>query len=330
MSTLTDSTARGRNAIFKLSADAFQNLAVLAIFLLMCVVVAIIEPKFLSLQNFSNVLMQVSSVIMVGSAVTMVLISGNLDLSVGAVGAMAGVLYAMLARDGMPVLPAAGLAILAGGIIGLTNGSIISAFRLPSFIITMATMYIARGIAYIGAEGAVITAGLPGNFGNMGQGFFGPVPRPLVYALLIFAFFLVFQNRTVMARKAYAIGANIKTAELSGISIFKVVTTIFTLTGLTAAFAGVVMTARFGQADCKIMPGFEVDCVIAAVLGGTDINGGRGTVFGTLIGALIVGVLSNVLNMLGLVLYYQYVIKGIVLILAIVFNAAIRRIFKAA
>jgi len=92
----------------------------------------------------------------------------------------------------------------------------------------------------------------------------------------------------------------------------------------------VVMTARFGQADCKIMHGFEVDCVIAAVLGGTDINGGRGTVFGTLIGALIVGVLSNVLNMLGLVLYYQYVIKGIVLILAIVFNAAIRRIFKAA
>ena len=110
----------------------------------MCVIVAIIEPKFLSLQNFSNVLMQVSSVIMVGSAVTMVLISGNLDLSVGAVGAMAGVLYAMLARDGMSVLPAAGLAILAGGIIGLTNGSIISAFRLPSFIITMATMYIAR------------------------------------------------------------------------------------------------------------------------------------------------------------------------------------------
>ncbi len=176
----------------------------------------------------------------------------------------------------------------------------------------------------------MITAGLPGNFGNMGQGFLGPLPLPLVYALIIFAFFLVFQNRTVMARKAYTIGANIKAAELSGISIFKVVTSIFTLTGVVAAFAGVVMTARFGQADCKILPGFEVDCVIAAVLGGTDINGGRGTVFGTLIGALIVGVLSNVLNMMGLVLYYQYVIKGVVLILAIVFNSAIRRAFKAA
>jgi ribose transport system permease protein len=330
MSTLSDGAVRGRDAIFKLSADAFQNLAVTAIFLVMCVIVALVEPKFLSLQNFSNVLMQVSSVIMVGSAMTMVLISGNLDLSVAGVGAMAGVLYAMLARDGMALFPAAGLAILAGGLIGVINGSIISAFRLPSFIITVATMYIARGIAFIGAEGAVITAGLPGNFGNMGQGFLGPFPLPLVYAMLIFAFFLVFQNRTVMARKAYTIGANIKAAELSGISIFKVVTSIFTLTGIVAAFAGVVMTARFGQADCKILPGFEFDCIIAAVLGGTDINGGRGTVFGTLIGALIVGVLSNVLNMLGLVQYYQYVIKGLVLILAIVFNSAIRKAFKAA
>ena len=330
MSTLTDNAGRGRNAIFKLSADAFQNLAVLAIFLVMCVIVAIIEPKFLSLQNFSNVLMQVSSVIMVSSAVTMVLISGNLDLSVGGVGAMAGVLYAMLARAGMPVLPAAGLALLSGAFVGLTNGAIISTFRLPSFIITMATMYIARGIAYIGAEGAVITAGLPGDFGNLGQEFLGPFPLPLVYAAIIFGSFVFLQNKTVLASKAYTIGANIKTAELSGIGIVKVVTSIFTLTGLMAAFAGIVMTMRFGQADCKIMPGFEIDCVIAAVLGGTDINGGRGTVFGMLIGALIVGILSNVLNMLGLVQYYQYVIKGIVLIAAIVFNGAIRRIFRAA
>jgi ribose transport system permease protein len=329
MSIPIDKSTGNKNAIFKLSADAFQNLAVFGIFLVMCVIVAIIEPKFLSLQNFSNIFMQISSVIMVSSAVTLVLISGNLDLSVGGVGAMAGVLYALLARAGMPVLPAAVIAVLCGGLIGLTNGTIISTLRLPSFIITMATMYIARGIAFIGAEGAVITAGLPGDFGNMGQGFLGSIPLPLVYTFIIFAAFVFVQNKTVIAKKAYAIGANIKTAELSGISIFKVVTVFFTLSGLMAAFAGVIVTARFGQADCKILPGFEVDCVIAAVLGGTDINGGRGTVFGMLIGALIVGVLSNVLNMMGLVLYYQYVIKGIVLILAIVFNSALRKAFKA-
>src|SRR5512141_168875 len=316
--------SRKRRSI-KFSADGVQNLIMLGIFLAMCLVVSIIEPKFFSVQNFSNILIQVSSVVMVGSAVTMVLISGNLDLSVAGVGAMAGVLFAIFARAAVPVLPAAALAILAGGVIGFVNGSIISILRLPSFIITMATMYIARGIAYIGAEGAVITAGLPGDIGNMGQGFLGAIPLPLIYTLIIFVAFVFFQNMTVMAKQAYAIGSNIKTAELSGISIRRVVTVIFSLSGLVAAFAGVIVTSRFAQADCKILPGFEVDCVIAAVLGGTDINGGRGTVFGMLIGALIVGVLSNVLNMLGLPIYYQNVIKGLVLVSAIVLNTTIRR-----
>jgi ribose/xylose/arabinose/galactoside ABC-type transport system permease subunit len=325
MSTTVIKNGATKNKLLKLSADGVQNLTVLGIFLVMSVIVAIIEPKFLSLQNFSNIFIQISSVIMVSSAVTLVLISGNLDLSVGGIGAMAGVLYAIFAREGIPVLPAAGLAILAGGMVGVLNGSIISILRLPSFIITMATMYIARGIAYIGAEGAVITTGLPGNFGNLGQNFLGPVPLPLVYTFIIFAVFIFIQNKTVIAKQAYTIGSNIKTAELSGIKIFKVVATMFTLSGLLAAFAGVVVTARFGQADCKILPGFEIDCVIASVLGGTDINGGRGTVFGMIIGALIVGVLSNVLNMLGFAIYYQYVIKGIVLVLAIVLNSNIRK-----
>jgi ribose/xylose/arabinose/galactoside ABC-type transport system permease subunit len=328
MSNLLNNEMKAKNISLKLSADGVQNTAVLGIFLLMCLIVSIIEPKFLSLQNFSNILMQVSSIIIVSSAVTMVLISGNLDLSVGGVGAMAGVLYAIFARAGIPVIYSALLAVLCGAVIGFLNGSIISTMRLPSFIITMATMYMARGIAYIGAEGAVITTGLPGNFGNMGEKFLGPIPLPLIYTFIIFVLFVFFQNKTVIAKQAYAIGSNIVTSELSGISIKKVVTLIFTLSGAMAAFAGVVVTARFAQADCKILPGFEIDCVIAAVLGGTDINGGRGTVFGMLIGALIVGVLSNVLNMLGLPLYYQNVIKGLVLVLAIVLNRTVRKLAK--
>jgi ribose/xylose/arabinose/galactoside ABC-type transport system permease subunit len=162
----------------------------------------------------------------------------------------------------------------------------------------------------------------------MGQGFLGPIPLPLIYTFIIFGAFIFLQNFTVMAKQAYTIGSNIKTAELSGIPISRVVTIIFTLSGLVAGFAGVIVTSRFAQADCKILPGFEADCIIAAVLGGTDINGGRGTVFGMIIGALIVGVLSNVLNMLGFPIYYQNVIKGAVLIVAIVLNTAIRRIVK--
>lgn len=329
MSISTAENTKPRRSLIKLSADGVQNLAVLGIFLVMCLIVTIIEPKFLSLQNFSNVFIQVSSVVMVSSAVTMVLISGNLDLSVGGVGAMAGVLFAIFSRGGMPVLYSAILAVLCGGLVGVLNGYIISTLRLPSFIITMATMYIARGIANIGAEGAVISIGLPGDITKIGQGFLGPLPLPLVYTLIIFIGFIFLQNMTVWAKQAYAIGANIKTAVLSGISITRVVTLIFTFSGLIAAFAGVVVTSRFGEADCKILPGFEIDCVIASVLGGTDINGGHGTVFGMIIGALIVGVLSNVLNMAGMTFYSQYVIKGIVLVLAIVFNSSIRKAFKA-
>lgn len=312
----------------KLSADGVQNLTIFALLVLMVIVATILEPKFLAPQNISNVLMQISSILIVSSAVTMILNTGNLDLSVGGVGAMAGVLYAIFARAGIPIPLAALLAILSGGLIGLSNGLIISTFRLPSFIITIAMMYIARGIAFIGAEGSVITSGLPGDFSNLGEAFFGPIPIPLVYAACFILFAVFLQNRTLLGKMAYAIGSNIKTAEFSGISIKKVVTTLFVFSGLAAAFAGVVVSARFNQADCRILPGFEIDVVIASVLGGTIISGGRGTVIGMLIGALILGILTNVLNMMGLILYYQLVIKGILLIVAIVYSNAMRKAIK--
>jgi ribose/xylose/arabinose/galactoside ABC-type transport system permease subunit len=169
---------------------------------------------------------------------------------------------------------------------------------------------------------------LPGDFSNLGEKFLGPVPLPLVYALGFILLFIFMQNKTVLGKMAYAIGANIKTSDYSGISIRKVVTSIYTLAGLAAAFAGVVVSARFNQADCRILPGFEIDVVIASVLGGTNINGGRGTVVGMLIGALILGILTNVLNMMGLILYYQYVVKGVLLVIAIVYNNAMRKAIR--
>jgi ribose/xylose/arabinose/galactoside ABC-type transport system permease subunit len=328
MVTPTGSTTAKQINRLKLGADGMQNLTIFGLLVVLIIVASLIEPKFLGIQNISNVLMQISSIVIVSSVITMVLNTGNLDLSVGGVGAMAGVLYAVFARAGLSVPLSATLAILSGGIIGLSNGLIISSFRIPSFIVTIATMYIARGIAFIGAEGSVITSGLPGDFSNLGEKFLGPVPIPLVYALGFILFFIFMQNKTVLGKMAYAIGANIKTSEYSGISIRKVVTSIYTLAGLAAAFAGVVVSARFNQADCRILPGFEIDVVIASVLGGTNLNGGRGTVVGMLIGALILGILTNVLNMMGLILYYQYVVKGVLLVIAIVYNNAMRKAIR--
>ncbi len=310
------------------SADTVQNMVVLLIFLSLCTVLAIVEPTFLSMANFSNILIQISSVVIVASAVSMVVISGNLDLSVGAIGAMAGVAYALLARAGIPISIAILLSLLFGLAFGGINGFLVSKLRLPSFIITMATMYIARGIAYIGAEGAVITTGLPGNFGNIGSGSLGPLYFPVLYMFIIFGIFVFLQNKTVWAKKIYAIGSNIKAAELSGISIVKNVVIAFGLVGLLSAFAGVVVTARFAQADCKILMNLHFDVIIACVLGGTDVNGGKGTVVGMIIGAAIVGVLSNVLNMLGMTIYFQDVVKGLVLVAAIAMNRKVRDMIK--
>ncbi len=312
----------------KLTADGLQNLTILGIFIVICMVGFILEPTlFATPANISNVLISTSSTIITASAITMILITGNLDLSVAGVGAMAGVLFALFAKNGIPVWLSAVLAVLCGMACGLLSGLIISGLNLPSFIISLAFKYIAGGIALIGAGGAIISSGLPGNIGVLGRVVFG-IPLPILYAIGIFLIFLCIQNKTVFSSKCYAIGSNIQVAKLSGINTVKIISTVFMLSGMLAAFTGVVITSRFSVADSGILPGFETDCIIAAVLGGTDINGGRGTVFGMIIGALIVGVLTNIMNMLGLRIYTQNVVKGIVLVLAIVLNNTIRKKIK--
>ena len=297
----------------KLTMDGVQNMAIFAIFIIICIVGFALEPQlFPSKNNIVNILVSNSSVMIAAPTMCFVLLSGNLDMSPNGVGAMAGVLFAIFAR-----------AILIGAVCGFLCGFIISKLELPSFIISLAFNYITLGVALIGAGGAIISAGLPGNIDDLSQTVSG-VPLPVVYAIIIVVAFLIIQNKTVFAREVTAIGANSSAAKLSGISLVKNVSAVFALNAIFASFAGVLVTSRFSVADSGMLPGFETDCIIACVLGGTDINGGRGTVFGTLIGALIVGVLTNIMNMLGLVSYTQNIVKGLVLIGAILLNDAIR------
>ena len=313
---------------FKPTADGVQNLTMFGIFIIICVIGIILKPGvFPTIENIVGILVSTTSVVITASAVTLVLISGNLDLSVAGIGAMAGVLFGLFAKAGIPVYLSAIMAVGCGAISGLINGIIISALNQPSFIITLAVKYITGGIALIGAGGASIASGLPGNIGDLGKTISG-IPLPVVFALAIFLIFLFIQNKTVFAHQAYAIGSNIKTSRFSGISTVKVVTIIFVLSGMAAAFTGVVVVSRFTVVDCSMLPGLETDCIIAAVLGGTDINGGRGTVMGMLIGALIVGVLTNIFTMLGITIYDQQVVKGVVLVLAILVNNTVRNKIK--
>lgn len=311
----------------KLTADTLQNLAILLIFVLVCAAGSFLEPTlFFTVSNITNMLVSASSIIIVASAVTLVLISGNLNLSVGGVGAMGAVLFGLMLKSGIPLGLAAALAVGLGGFTGIMTGYIISRFSLPSFIISLAFDYIARGIALIGAGGAVVF-GLPVGVAVIGATING-IPLSAVYAVVTVIIFMWIQNKTVFASRTYAIGANESAAFLSGISRKKIVTAVFTLSGALAAFVGVVITSRFSAADSGILASLSNDCIIAAVLGGTDINGGRGTVFGMLIGALFITALTNIMNMQGMTVYTQNVVKGIVLIVAILLNNIIRKRVK--
>lgn len=306
----------------KLTADALQNLAILLVLVIIFIIGFILEPTlFFTGSNITNMVVSASSIIIVASAVTIVLISGNLNLSVGGVSAMSAVLFGLMTKHSVPIAAALLISVVIGCFVGFLTGFIITQFLLPSFLISLAFDYITRGIALIGANGAVVF-GLPAGVTSIGMTING-IPLPAVYALVTAAIFIWIQSKTVFAAQAYAIGANEKSAQLSGISRRKIVTTIFAINELRA-FVGVVITSRFLAADSGISKTLGNDCIIAAVLGGTDINGGRGTVLGMLIGALLITALTNIMNMQGVTIYTQDVVRGMVLILAILMNNLIR------
>ena len=307
----------------KLTPDGVQNLTILAIFVVMCVIGIIFEPKlFLSKANIFNIFINSANVIITASAVTLVLNTGNLNLSVGGMAAMSGVLFALFTKQGMGFLPSMLLVFVIAVAFGVVCGYSISRFGLPSFIITLAFNYICRGIGQIIAKGAIYytEAGIVNFFGSTIGGF----PLPMLYAIIFTLVFMFIQKKTTFGNKCYAVGANITAAKLSGISHIGVITGVFALSSFTAAFTGVLFCCRINCGDSNIFPALHSDAIVAAVLGGTDVNGGRGTVFGMLIGALLVTVLTNIMNMQDVTTYVQDAVKGVVLVAAILMNNIIR------
>lgn len=323
----TNSATLKRESKLKLTSDGVQNLTILGIFFIACVVGYILEPTlFFSKENILNIFVSSSSIIMVAAPITLVLITGNLNLSVGGVGAMSAVLFGLMTHNGVSIPLALIIALISGAAAGMLCGYSIAALALPSFIISLAFKYICRGIALIGANGAVVF-GIPYGVSKIGATV-GGIPLPMVYAIVTVLIFMFIQKYTVFGSKCYAIGSNINATKLSGVDDKFVISGVFVLSGIMAAFAGIVLTSRVTAADSGIFPSLESDCIIAAVLGGTDTNGGRGTVFGMLIGALFITVLTNIMNMQGLTTYIQDVVKGAVLILAILMNNIIRNRIK--
>lgn len=282
----------------------------------LAVALTFVSDRFLSFDNLANIGRQVSINAIIATGMTLVIITGGIDLSVGAVMTLAMTFGAGAMLAGAPVPAAIALALLTGLGCGALNGVLIAYARLPAIIVTLATMEIPRGIALLYTGGYPLT-GLPADFAGLGRGeVFGlHVPTMVMLVVVVLAF--LFLTRSVPGRAFYALGGNEEAARLAGVPVKRYKLLAYSLSGFTAALAGVVLASRLmsGQPNAGI--GFELDAIAAVVLGGAAINGGRGSIIGTLIGAVTLGVLNNGLNLMSVSPYLQKVLKGVIILLAI-------------
>jgi ribose/xylose/arabinose/galactoside ABC-type transport system permease subunit len=310
---------------FGVSRSSLQKLIIVGIMLILVIALSLLSREFLTFSNFSNVTRQIAIVIITGSAVTLLMISGNIDLSVGSVVAMTGVLVAIFSsRLGIPLWISVILASLFGGVTGSINGFLVTKLKIPSVIATLGTMYVARGLAYVFCDGKTVNLGLPDNFRWLGGGFVGPVPIPLLLTVVIACVFIFVQMKTLLGKYAFAIGGNKVTALLSGINVNLVTFLLFILSGILAGFSGTILASRMGVGMPTVGIGFEFDVIVAILLGGTSLSGGVGTVWGMIVGAFIVGLLGNGLNLLNVFTFYQSILKGIVLVVAVVLDITLK------
>ena len=271
---------------------------------------------FLSIDNFVNILRQIAVVAIIAAGMTFVILSGGIDLSVGAVMALCGTVAAGLMAGGTTPSLAFAAALLIGVAAGAVNGVLVAYARMPSIIVTLATMGIARGLALIYSGGYPID-GLPAWVSILGSGSVAALPVAGLIMVVVFVVAWIVLARTAFGRYVYAIGGNEAATRLSGIRVGRAKLAVYLISGATAAVAGLVMTSRLMSGQPNAGAGFELDAIAAVVLGGTAIAGGRGSVIGTLVGALLLGVLNNGLNMMGVDPYVQNVIKGGIILLAI-------------
>ena len=298
-----------------------QKLGPLLGLIILVVIVSILNPSFLEPLNILNLLRQVAINALIAFGMTFVILTGGIDLSVGAILALSSALTAGMMVSGIDPILAIIIGCILGGLMGTVNGLFITKGKMAPFIATLATMTIFRGLTLVYTGGNPIT-GLGDNylFQLFGRGYFLGIPVPAITMILTFVVLFIILHKTPFGRKTYAIGGNEKAALISGIKVPKVKIMIYSLSGMLAALAGAILTSRLNSAQPTAGTSYELDAIAAVVLGGTSLSGGKGRIFGTLIGALIIGTLNNGLNLLGVSSFYQMVVKGIVILIAVLLD----------
>ncbi|MFC5411088.1 ABC transporter permease [Larkinella bovis] len=290
-------------------------------FFAICVVLSLLTPRFLTVSNLMIIVTQVSINALLAFGVTFVIITGGIDLSIGSTVAVTGVVAAMFAHpDTYPVIVPVLAGLAAGLLLGAFNGLVITKSNVPPFIVTLGTMTIGRGLALILSKGRPIS-NLSDSFNFIGGGQVLGIPTPIIILLVFFVICSVLLRKTVLGRYMYAVGGNEQAAKASGIQLNKVKMVVYTLCGGLAALAGILLTSRITTGQPNAGAGFELDAIAAAIIGGTSTSGGTGTMTGTLIGALLIGVISNGLDLMNVTSYYQQVVMGIIIIGAVVLDS---------
>lgn len=301
--------------------DYLGKLGPLLALIVLVILVSIVNPSFIAPTNLLNLLRQVSTNALIAFGMTFVIITGGIDLSVGSTLALSSALMAGTIAAGMDPLLAMILSLVVGTVFGAVNGLLITKGNMAPFIATLATMTIYRGLTLVYTNGNPITGiGDSFIFKFVGRGYLLGIPFPVVLMIISFILLYILLHKMTFGRKTFAIGGNEKASFIAGIKNDRIKTGIYALSGLMASLAGIIITSRLDSAQPTAGTSYEMDAIASVVLGGTSLSGGRGRLVGTLIGALIIGTLNNGMNLLGISSFYQQVVKGIVIIIAVLLD----------
>jgi ribose transport system permease protein len=324
MST-TATTERRASALRERLSGVISQLAAAGALIVVFVFLSIASPVFLTADNLFNIGVQTSYTAVIAIGITLVIITAGIDLSVGSVAALSGVVgVVLMAQAGVPVVLAILGGILVGAACGLVNGLLVSVAGLNPFIATLGMLSVARGMVYIPTN-AKSVFGAPDSFRLLGQGVIGSIPIPIIVvaAVAVVGYFVL--SRTKLGRYAYAMGSNREAARLSGIPIRRYLTAVYVISGALAGFGGMIAASQVASGQPNFGIGLELDAIAAAVIGGASLFGGQGTVVGTLIGAFLIALIRNGSVLLDVNIYYQQVIIGVVIWIAVLWDQYRRR-----
>lgn len=297
----------------KINLSGMRDLLLVGVVILLCVVWTILNPNFITLNNITNIL-RVASYTAIGAVgMTMVIVIGEIDLSAGALVCGSGLAAAMVVKYTNNVFLAIIVALLIGAIVGTFNGVVCAKGKLPGFIATLASQQILRGLAYIvtGGNSVVWDNSV---FTKIGTGYVWLIPIPVIIMAVVLVFGVLLTTKLRFGRYIYAVGGNMETSRWSGIAVERVKIIVYVIMGVLTSISGMIITTRLGSGQPSAGMNFEMDCITAAVVGGTSMSGGRGKILGTFVGVILLTVMTNGMTLVGVNTYWQQVFKGVIIV----------------